>query len=163
MNKNIPVARKPTLYVMIGPAGSGKSTFAVSGKLDGYIISTDEIRQRFYGDEASQENPAAVFAQAYKEVRACLNRGWDVIFDATNTTHQSRKELLKRVADIPHRNVAVYMNTALEECKRRNAQRKRQVPDGVIDRQYMQMVRDAASIPVRFDEIVIVEGWHGKR
>lgn len=152
----------PTLYVMIGPAGSGKSMFAVSGAMNAYIISTDEIRHRLFGDETSQENPVKVFRQAYKEVRACLKREWDVIFDATNTTHQSRKELLKRVADIPHRNVAVYMNTALEECKRRNAQRIRQVPDEVIDRQYMQMIRDAASIPVRFDEIVIVEGWNEK-
>ena len=73
--------------------------------------------------------------------------------------HASRKEVLKRTADIPHKNVAIYMNTPLEECKRRNSQRKRQVPESVIEHQYANMIRDAASIPVRFDEICIVEGW----
>ena len=150
---------KPTLYVMIGPAGSGKSSFCVGGTINAYIVSTDGIRWCLFGDESIQENPVVVFDQAYKEVRACLKYGWDVIFDATNTTHASRKELLKRVADIPHKNVAVYMNTALNECKRRNAQRKRQVPDEVIDRQYEKMMRDAKSIPEMFDEVMIVEGW----
>lgn len=151
----------PVLYVMIGPAGSGKSTF--SKTIDHAIpVSTDQIREMLNGDAASQENVAEVFRRAYETVRRRLRNGIDVVFDATNITHNSRKELLKRVADIPHKNVAIYMNTPLGECKRRNQTRERIVPDWVIEQQYARMLNDAASIPVRFDEIVIVEGWKTK-
>ena len=43
----------PTLYVMIGPAGSGKTTFTNS--LRGVdVISTDKLRKEMFGDEAVQ-------------------------------------------------------------------------------------------------------------
>ena len=149
---------KPTLYVLIGPAGSGKTDFAKT--LDHVMpVSTDQIRKMLYGSEECQENSAEVFRRAYETIRRRLRNGIDVAFDATNTTSKTRNELLKRLADISCTTIAVYMNTPLGECKRRNQQRERIVPDAVIERQYAQMIRDAASIPVRFDEIMIVEGW----
>lgn len=151
----------PTLYVMIGPAGSGKSTFKKQ-ILWACSVTPDNIRKEMFGDESCQLEPEKVFEKAYIAMENLLCDGWDVVFDATNTTEFARKKLLERVSGIDHKNVAIYMNTPLEECKRRNALRKRKVPDEVIDRQYMQMIRDAASIPVQFDEIIVVEGWNKK-
>lgn len=147
--------KKPTLYVMIGPAGSGKSY--VANRIPHAVLdSTDMIRELMFGSAECQDNPEKVFEEAYIFAEDALCGGLDVVFDATNTTTFARKKLLERVSGICHKNVAVFMNTSLKECKRRNALRKRKVPDAVIERQYEHMMRDAHSIPEQFDEIVIV-------
>lgn len=150
---------EPTLYVMIGPAGSGKSTFAAQNFPTAQILSTDAIRKALFGDEADQQNGAEVFRQAYATIRRRLNAGISVVFDATNTTDAARKEVLSRVKDIPCRKVAVYMNTPLETCKARNAGRSRVVPDAVVEKQHAAMLRWSRDIPALFDEVVVVEGW----
>lgn len=151
-------SKVPTLYVMIGPAGSGKS-YVANRIPHAAIDSTDMIRELMFGSAECQDNPKEVFEEAYIFAEDALCGGLDVVFDATNTTAFARKKLLTRVSGINHKNVAIFMNTPLEECKRRNALRKRKVPDAVIERQYEQMLKDAGSIPEQFDEIVIVEGW----
>ena len=150
---------KPVLYVMIGPAGSGKSTAAKNLFQNCIRVCPDNVRRELFGNEADQREPAKVFEIAYRSMEDAMCNGFSVVFDATNTTEFARKKVLDRVDAIQHTAVAVYMNTPLEECKRRNQQRGRVVPDSVIDRQYNNMLKDAGSIPYQFDEIVIVEGW----
>ena len=151
--------RKPTLYVTIGPAACGKSTFAhammVSDKRLA-VVSTDTILKVLHGTEASQEDPEAVFTLAYEDTKWSLRCGQDVVFDATNTTTWARDALLRAVGDIPCRKVAVCFTASLEDCLYRNENRARQVPETVIHRQYRQYMRDAPSIPRQFDEIVTV-------
>jgi predicted kinase len=144
---------------MIGPAGSGKSTAAKNLFQNCLRVCPDSVRRELFGDEADQREPAKVFETAYRSMEDAMCNGFDVVFDATNTTTMARKRVLDRVDAIQHTAVAVYMNTPLEECKRRNQQRGRVVPDSVIDRQYSNMLKDAGSIPYQFDSIVIVEGW----
>lgn len=148
-------SKKPTLFVMIGPAGAGKSMFRCTIPWV-CTVCPDTIREMFFGDEACQKEPEKVFERAYQTTEDLLCAGYDVVFDATNTTTFARKKLLNRVSGIDHKNVAIFMNTSLQECKRRNAQRARKVPEEVIERQYEQMLKDAGSIPQQFDEIVIV-------
>lgn len=150
---------KPTLYIMIGPAGSGKSTFAKENFPAAQILSTDAIRKALFGDETDQQNGAEVFRQAYATIRRRLKAGIDVVFDATNTTDAARKEVLSRVKDIDCRKVAIYMNTPLVICKIQNLVRSRVVPDSVIEKQYAAMMRWSREIPALFDEIIVAEGW----
>lgn len=148
----------PTLYVMIGPAGSGKTTFANAMKgVD--VISTDQLRKEMFGDEAVQNEGHRVFSAAYHLMRMWLNMGLNVVFDATNTTTKAREEIIRHAAGVECHKVAVYMNTPRGECKFRNGKRERQVLNEVINRQDWQMERDAGTIPDQFDEIIIVNGW----
>lgn len=145
------------MYVLIGIPGSGKSTFCKDLKLP--VVSTDSIRFQMFGDEADQSNPEKVFNMAYMMTANCLRVGSDVIFDATSTTEWSRKTLLAKMKNRvgEFRKVAILFMTPVEECKRRNAQRQRVVPEDVIDRQYRQLMRDAHTIPDQFDEVVVVD------
>lgn len=146
--------KKPTLYVMIGPAGSGKTTFAK--RLWAIRVCPDVIRGEMFGDEAAQKDPEAVFRHAYELMTDWMCLGWDVVFDATSTTTKARRKILDQVDAIRCRKVAVFMNTPVEEALRRNAARSRKVPEDVIRKQYAQLYRDAHTIPEQFDEIVVV-------
>lgn len=146
----------PALYVTIGPAGAGKSTFV--NRMKGVdVISTDQLRKEMFGSEADQHYSGRVFKAAHEMTRRWLDMGLNVVFDATHTTEKGRKDLLAAVSGVNCRKVALLFMVSPVECKRRNAQRERKVPEDVIDRQYRQFLRDAHSIPEQFDEIVVIE------
>lgn len=118
----------PKLYYTIGLPGSGKSTWARAQEMP--VFSSDDIRAELYGDASIQGNHEEVFNLLHKRVRECLRNGQSCIMDATNLTPRSRK-----VPNLPaHQKVAVIFETPIEECKRRNANRERVVPEEVIDR-----------------------------
>lgn len=124
------------------------------------VVSTDEIRRELFGNEEDQQNSDKVFETAFTRAATFLNIGYDVCFDATNTTEWGRKVLLRKVklrSLTEFRKVAILFMTPVEECKRRNESRQRVVPEDVIDRQYRQLMRDAHTIPDQFDEVVVIE------
>lgn len=145
----------PTLYVMIGPAGSGKTTYAKT--IRAVHISPDNIREEMFGDAAIQDRPELVFHEAYERMLDALCAGKSVVFDATNTTTLARSNILRRVDAIQCRKIAVLMNTPLEEALRRNANRARKVPEGVIRRQYEKLEQSKSTIKDQFDATVTVE------
>ena len=145
------------MYVLVGCSGSGKSTFAKKIQNDDtVIVYTDAIRKELFGYEGCQSEGERVFAIAHYRVKATLLEDRNVIFDATNTTTKGRKRLLEVVEKTYCWKVAIVFCTSVDECKRRNQMRDRKVPDAVIERQFMQYMRDAQTIPEQFDEIVVV-------
>lgn len=148
-------SEKPTLYVLIGVSGSGKSTYAESMIPNTHlaVVSTDAIRKTYFGSEEDQRDGAKVFQTAYDWINDHLQHGKDVVFDATNTTKRGRKELLRSITP-PFRKVAVLVTPPLEVSLARNAKRQRIVPESVIRGQYKQLMRDGESIPSQFDDVV---------
>lgn len=118
-----------TVYTMVGLPGSGKSTFANQNQ-NCSVVSTDEIRAELFGSADCQKNGNKVFSLAFRRVQEELDKGHDVIFDATNITRKSRKRILKFKAN----HVAVYVSTDKETCKKRQALRDRKVPFEVIEK-----------------------------
>ena len=148
--------KRPTLYVMSGIPGSGKSTEArkIFELTSALIVNTDDIRKMMYGDAAVQGNGSKVFAVAHNHIAKELYQGKDVIFDATNITTYSRKQVVTRYRGNV-KLVCVYMDTPVEICKERNSRRERFVPEDVIDSMHMR-----ASKPTRdegFDVIRIIK------
>ena len=149
--------RMPTLYVLIGVSGSGKSTYAESlcqnTKLA--VVSTDKIREQLFGSESDQREGDKVFKTAYDWVEYWIENGKDVVFDATNTTKRGRKQLLRSIR-YPCIKVAVLFTPPIDVSIARNANRQRIVPESVIRRQYEQLIRDGESIPNQFDDVIFV-------
>jgi predicted kinase len=142
----IPKIDNPTLYILIGVPGSGKSTYAEElfqkSECGVALVSSDQIRKSLYGDESCQDNPKRVFAIAHQATIDQLNKSYDVIFDATNIYAKDRMDLILKVCfevKKPVRFVAVYFDTPISECIKRQDLRERKVPTKVIEKMGRQI------------------------
>lgn len=88
----------PTLKIMIGLPGSGKSSYA-----DKYMrndntvyLSSDFIRKDMFGFEDQTHNNQ-VFSRMNSETIFSLQTGFDVIYDATNLSAKRRMALINSV------------------------------------------------------------------
>lgn len=147
----------PTLIVLIGLPGCGKSTYAAKKKEAGLIvISPDEIREELTGDMSDQSRNREVFSLAHKRTKEALRHGGSVVFDATNLTRRARNDLLSCIPDRHNTYVEyVLFRIPLEECLKRNRQRTRHVPEDVIRR-----MNNSFTFPVKekekYDRLTIV-------
>lgn len=143
---------KPKLIMMIGPAASGKSTWAQRLKAETdeefIILSSDAIRKEIYGDEAIQKDPKKIFDLLHARARYYLLKGNNVIYDATNLLFKNRMAFLNYIKDIDCEKTAYIVVVPYEVCVGQNMTRERQVPESVIYRHFTQ-------IQLPFKE----EGW----
>ena len=139
-------------YLMVGLAGSGKSTivkeieYAIrmsSPKYDEYgradktiVISSDDIREEILGDVNDQSQNDKVFSHIHKLIKQAVRDYNHIIVDATNLTIKNRRALLNCLDDKKdYHKIAYIVNTPIEKCKENNSKRDRKVPEYVIDNQ----------------------------
>lgn len=127
--------------MLIGPPGSGKSTWAKKnlGILFEEIFSSDEYRKKILGDENNQDCARLVFRTLEEDLLKSITWG-NVCYDATNTVKRRRKEFLNKLPANVEK-IGVIFITSLDECKRRNKQRDRVVPEEVIDRMHERFAK----------------------
>lgn len=142
----IPKIDNPTLYILIGVPGCGKSTYAEElfqkSERGIALVSSDNIREMLYGNANCQDNPKRVFEIAHKIIIEQLQKDYDVIFDATNIYANNRKDLILKVCfevTKPVRFIAVYFDTPISECIKRQGLRERKVPIKVIEKMGRQI------------------------
>ena len=128
------------LIMMVGVAGSGKSTIAMRYALtrSAIIYSSDSIREEIYGDENCQKNPGRVFDILHQRVIKALSQGYDVVYDATNLSCKRRMNFLKTIAHIDCKKTCVVVVTTPEDIEERMKYRERKVPMDVVHRQLCQ-------------------------
>ena len=148
----------PTLYIMIGAAGAGKSTFATNFTNEHLIwVSRDSIRFRYL-----DKNPTAHYFDFEKEsfndfvneIVAALKDDYDVIADATHLNTASRKKLTNAIDRFYTNYDIIYIvfTTSAEKCIEHNASRTghKFVPENVI-----RQMRDSLTIPKNEDKRAI--------
>lgn len=123
----------PTLYIMVGVPGSGKTTFAkkLSIARNAIHISSDDIRAELFGDATIQTNNTKVFNTMHTRIFGHLTFGANVIADATNISEWARKQIIELTPN-GTKIVFVVMDTHLNESLSRNRLRDRYVPEQVI-------------------------------
>lgn len=146
MNKGVMLNKlkdvKNALIIVVGVPGSGKSTISkeianINNNVK--IVSSDAMRKELFGSEDTQENPKLVFGKLNERTAEYLEKGYSVIYDATNIHSKGRKATLENFKDKYSTAIAIYVDTDIKEAKLRNSKRERVVPEEVIDRMYSKL------------------------
>jgi len=156
------VMNEPTIYMLVGVPGSGKSTWlSKQDKTNAVVLSTDDYIERValasgstYSDvfknsieDASQnlENELAVAIKGKK----------DIYWDQTNLTARARSKKLDKIPS-EYRKVAVFFKTPDDaELKRRLSSR----PGKIIPANILMAMRSQLEIPTvdeGFDRVIVV-------
>jgi predicted kinase len=135
INDTIRAVKSPLLIVMVGLPGSGKSFIAeqlAEVNDDIVIVSSDAIREEFYGDANDQSHNDKVFRIVNKRLKEGLIAEKKVILDATNISKKRRKALLR---DLKYpKSMAIVMADPEYICKKRDEERDRHVGPNVINK-----------------------------
>jgi protein phosphatase len=124
------------LVLLIGAAGSGKSTFARKHFAGTEIVSSDALRAVVSDDEGDQSASADAFHLLRLITAKRLRRGKLTVIDATNVQSGSRKGLLGLAAEHSAPVTGIVFNLPGEVCLTRNQSRpNRLVGAEVIEKQ----------------------------
>jgi len=135
----------PSLVLLVGAAGSGKSTFAARHFGADEVLSSDAMRARLSGDEADQRVSRAAFAIIDDTLERRMQAGLLTVIDATNADRRHRRSLLDRAEAVNVPAVALVLALPARTVLERNARRARRVDEQVV-RRHLARVR-AALLP----------------
>lgn len=127
---------RPTLILLVGIPGSGKTTYAKKYIEENYNtihFSSDLIRKELWGNEATQGDNNEVFSIMQKRAIEALDNGYNVIYDATNITRKDRGHIISQCPKFAKIEAHVAW-APIETCIERDAARERTVGKDVIDR-----------------------------
>lgn len=126
----------PSLVVLVGAAGAGKSTFAARHFHPDEVLSSDAYREWIAGDAADQGATRAAFAALHRELKQRLGVGRLTLVDATSIQPHARAALLRLAAAAGIPAVAIVLDLPAPVVLARNAARRgRVVPEDAVRRQ----------------------------
>ncbi len=136
------------LVLLVGTAGSGKSTFARTHFGPYETVSSDACRGAVSNDPNDQTSTADAFALLHHVVALRLARGLLTVVDATNVQPDARRPLLALARRHHTPAVAVVLDLPERVCQARNAERAdRQVGPHVVGNQHAQLRRSLPGLP----------------
>lgn len=140
---------KNKVIFLSGIPNSGKSTYAekLSLKENAEIISSDNIREKLFGNSLTQKKPHLVFAEIYKQALKHLSKNKNVIIDSTNISRKRRLAWIKKFKD--YQLECYCFITPYNSCIERNNKRKRKVDEFVLKDYFTSF-----SLPM------MLEGWN---
>ncbi|GAA2669395.1 MULTISPECIES: polynucleotide kinase-phosphatase [Actinosynnema] len=127
---------QPSLVVLVGASGSGKSTFALKHFKPTQVLSSDFFRGMVSDDENDQSASGAAFDSLYYVAGKRLAAGRTTVVDATNVQPADRARLIAVAKEHDVLPVAIVLDTPDSVCLARNATRPdRDFGDHVVRRQ----------------------------
>ncbi len=137
----------PSLVVLIGVAGSGKSTFAARHFLPTEVVSSDHCRALISDDPANQAATRAAFEVLHLIVAKRLEFLRLAVVDATNVQPHARERLIRLAAEHDLPAIALVLDLPARLCEERDRARPgRQVGPDVIRYQYETLHRSLPSL-----------------
>jgi predicted kinase len=139
---------EPCLVVLVGVAGSGKSTFAARHFAADEVLASDAFRARLGRDEADQGATRKAFGVLHAALERRLAAGRTTVVDATNVRPEARRALVRRAAAVGLPAIAIVLDLPLAECLAGDRMRLgRHVPAAIVERQFAEL-RAALAGPV---------------
>lgn len=117
--------RVPTLHMMVGPTGAGK-TYYIQSRSDwdrDMLVSSDRMREQLLGNWRDNTKNDLVFHAVHDQIKSRLSLGLDTIFEATNLRNRDRRAVLDKIPE-DVRVVYHVINRPMEEKKRDDTWRK---------------------------------------
>ncbi|MDX1924766.1 MAG: polynucleotide kinase-phosphatase [Rickettsiaceae bacterium] len=147
MTKNTIKIPELCLVLLVGPSGSGKSSFAKKHFRSTEIISSDYCRAVISDDENDQNVTKEAFELLHFIASKRLIGGKLTVIDATNVQPESRKSLIALAKEHNVITVAIILNLSSDICIERNARRPdRQFGKHVVLRQSDQLQHSIKNI-----------------
>jgi protein phosphatase len=147
----------PCLVVLVGAAGSGKSTFAARHFQPEQVLSSDAYRGVVSGDPADQRATPAAFAALHRALDDRLREGRTAVVDATNVTAKARRSLLHRAAAPGVPAVAIVLDLPDSLVLARNAAREpAAVPEHAVRRQLADLRRSLPAAALEREGFALV-------
>jgi protein phosphatase len=133
----------PSLVVLVGPAGAGKSTFAAHHFAADEILGSDAFRAWVGRSEADQGATARAFALLHRELERRLGAARLTVVDATNVEGRARGALLSRATAARLPAVAIVFDLPFGVVLARNAARATRVVDPAVVERHLGLLRTA--------------------
>jgi polynucleotide kinase-phosphatase len=130
-----------SLVALIGPTGSGKSTFARKHFKPTEVLSSDYCRGLVSDDENSQAATNEAFDVLYYIARKRLAAGKLTVIDATNVQPEARKPIVALAREYHCLPVAIVLNLPDRLCHDRNKDRPERPFGPHVARQHSQALR----------------------
>ncbi len=154
----------PCLVVMVGAAGSGKSTFCAKHFAETEVVSSDHCRALICDDPTNQEVSQQAFALLRQIAALRLHNHRLTVVDATSVEREHREDLVRLARETMTPAVAIVLNLPEKTCLERNLARDRAVPTEAIS-EHVRILR--ASLPdigqEGFAQVVQLESSHEAR
>jgi predicted kinase len=112
----------PTLYLMVGYPGSGKTTVSkIIHKLTGavHLWADHERSRRFPHPTHNHQENLQLYAALNQQTKELLEQGQSVIFDTNFNFYKDRKKLRVIAAKAGARTVVVWVKTPVELARKR--------------------------------------------
>ncbi|HXG26690.1 MAG TPA: AAA family ATPase [Candidatus Binatia bacterium] len=130
----------PSLVVLVGAAGAGKSTLAARHFPADAVLSSDALRGVVAGDETDQRATRTAFSILHRALARRLATGRLTVVDATNVTADARRSLVRRAAAAGVPAIAIVLDLDPTLVATRNALRPgRIVPSDAVQRQQREL------------------------
>lgn len=150
------MTKTPTIFVLSGPPGSGKTTWAKKQKIP--TIHIDIVRKNILGKWAinpTEEIKEKAFNIAIKQANKYISQGISFIWDGTNI----KKDRLALITSLENNTccfIAVVFTTPLAECLVRNKSRSGEIDESIITARYHALTEEPAQNNEGFDEVVYI-------
>ncbi len=144
----------PSLVVLVGPAGAGKSSLAARHFAPDEILSSDAFRAAIAGDASDQRATRPAFAALHRSLVRRMAAGRLTVVDATNVERHARLGLVRRARSAGIPTIAVVLDLEPEVVLARNAGRDGRVVDPAIVRGHLATLRDTLD-----QDALRLEGW----
>ena len=147
----------PSLVILCGPAGCGKSTFARRHFIESGVVSSDRCRALLADDEREIRVSAAAFALFRQIIDSRLRFRRLTVADSTALHPDARRELRRIARHWTAPTALLAFDIPEETCLAWNARRGRRVAPAVIHRQRLRLQEALRRVPEEgYDQVIVL-------